>query len=155
MTLSGTLAIPLLNYTTKVSIEKTVGEIQKCLASHGAKAVLCEYDVKGNVIALSFKVQVGHQDIAFRLPSDWRPVLKLLERDRKVPRTFRTQEQALRVSWRIVKDWVEAQMAIVETTMVQLEQVFLSYVITPDGRTLYERLRDTQFVLPPAETKER
>jgi hypothetical protein len=54
-----------------------------------------------------------------------------------------------------VKDWVEAQMAIVDTKMVQLEQVFLPYVITPDGRTLYERMRDTQFVLPPPETRER
>lgn len=146
--------MPLLNYTTKVAAEKTVGEIQRCLAAHGAKAVLSEYDDKGNVIALSFKVSVGNQDIAFRLPSDWRPVLRILERDRKVPRSFRTPEQALRVSWRIVKDWVEAQMAIVETKMVQLEQVFLPYAIMPDGRTLYERVRDTQFVLPPVHPKE-
>jgi hypothetical protein len=67
--------------------------------------------------ALSFKVTAGHQKLAFRLASDWRPVLTVLERDRKVPRSFRTPEQALRVSWRIVKDWVEAQMAIVETKM--------------------------------------
>jgi hypothetical protein len=146
--------MPLLNYTTKVSIEKTVGEIQKCFASHGAKAILSEYDDKGNVIALSFKVSTGQQDLAFRLPSDWRPVLTLLERDRKVPRGSRTPEQVLRVSWRIIKDWVEAQMAIVDTTMVQLEQVFLPYVIMPDGRTLYERVRDARFVLPPVETKE-
>jgi hypothetical protein len=109
--------MPLLNYTTKVSIEKTVGEIHKCLAAHGAKAISSEYDDKGNVIALSFKVSAGQQDLAFRLPSDWRPVLTLLERERKVPRNFRTQEQALRVTWRIIKDWVEAQMAIVNTKM--------------------------------------
>ena len=147
--------MPLLNYTTKVSIDKTVGEIQKCLAAHGANAILSEYDDKGNVIALSFKVSTGQQDLAFRLPSNWRPVLNLLEQDRKVPRSFRTQEQALRVSWRIINDWVEAQMAIVDTKMVELPQVFLPYVIMPDGRTLYERVRDTQFVLPPAEAKER
>lgn len=146
--------MPLLNYTTKVTAEKTVGEIQRCLAAHGAKAILSEYDDKGNVIALSFKVSVGDQDLAFRLPSDWRPVLKLLERDRKVPRSFRTPEQALRVSWRIVKDWVEAQMAIVDTKMVQLDQVFLPYAIMPDGRTLYECVRETHWVLPPAGGKE-
>jgi hypothetical protein len=146
--------MPLLNYTTSVSVDKTVGEIQKCLAVHGAKAILCEYDDKGHVIALSFKVSAGQQELVFRLPSDWRPVLTLLERDRKVPRSFRTPEQALRVSWRIVKDWVEAQMAIVDTKMVHLEQVFLPYVIMPDGRTLYERVRDARFVLPPAEMKE-
>jgi hypothetical protein len=147
--------MPRLNDTTRVSVNKTVGEIHKCLASHGAKAIVCEYDDKGHVIALSFNVTVGPQDMAFRLPSDWRPVLTLLEHDRKVPRSSRTSEQALRVSRRIVKDWVEAQMAIVETKIVELEQVFLPYGMTPNGRTLYERIRDTQFVLPPAETEER
>ena len=71
-----------------------------------------------------------------------------------MPRSFRTPAQALRVSWRIVKDWVEAQMAIVDTKMVTLDQVFLPYVIMPDGRTLYERVRDARFVLLPAEMKE-
>jgi hypothetical protein len=146
--------MPLLNDTTRVSVDKTVGDIQKCLAAHGAKAILSEYDEHGTVIALSFKVSVGTQDLAFRLPANWRPVLTLLERDRKVPRSFRTPEQALRVSWRMVKDWVEAQLAIVETKMVQFEQVFLPLIITPDGRTLYERVREAQFVLPPARTKE-
>jgi hypothetical protein len=119
MARQGVLFMPLLNYTTRVSVDKTVGEIQKCLAAHGAKAILCEYDDQGHVIALSFKVSAGQQALAFRLPSDWRPVLKLLEQDRKVPRSFRTLAQALRVSWRIVKDWVEAQMAIVDTRMDQ------------------------------------
>jgi hypothetical protein len=146
--------MPLLNYMTRVSVDKTVGEIQKCLASHGAKAILCEYDVKWNVIALSFKVSASQQELAFRLPTDWRPVLTPLEHDRKVPRSFRTPDQALRISWRIIKDWVEAQMAIIDTKMVTLEQVFLPYAIMPDGRTLYERVRDARFVLPPRETKE-
>jgi hypothetical protein len=146
--------MPLLNYTTSVSVDNTVGEIQTCLAAHGATAMLCEYDDKGNVIALSFKLSAGQQDLAFRLPSDWRPVLTLLERDRKVPRSFRTQAQALRISWRIVNAWVEAQMASVDTKMVTREQGFLPSVIMPDGRTLYARVRDARFVLPPAEMKE-
>ena len=58
------------------------------------------------------------------------------------------------MSWRILKDWVQAQRAIVDTKMVRLEQVFLPYAIMPDGRTLYERIRDARFVLPPAEMKE-
>jgi hypothetical protein len=97
--------------------------------------------VKGGSVAITYTVALSRH-------------IWILEHDRKVPRGFRTQEQALRVSWRIIKDWVEAQMAIVDTKMVQLEQVFLPYVIMPDGRTLYERVRDARFVLPPAETKE-
>jgi hypothetical protein len=60
----------LLNYTTRVSVDKTVGDIHKCLATHGATAILSEYDDQGHVIALSFKVSTGQQDLAFRLPSD-------------------------------------------------------------------------------------
>jgi hypothetical protein len=37
----------LLNYTTEVSAEKTIDEVQKCRASNGATAALCKYDEKG------------------------------------------------------------------------------------------------------------
>ena len=36
--------MPILNYTTSISTEKTAGEIQKKLAMAKAQAVLCEYD---------------------------------------------------------------------------------------------------------------
>lgn len=42
-------------------------------------------------------------------------------------------------------------MAIIETKMVELPQVFLPYVIMSDGRTLYERVREARFVLPPGD----
>jgi len=64
--------------------------------------------------------------------------------------TERLRAQAVRVAWRILKDWVAAQMAILETEMVKLEQIFLPYVETPDGRTVYERLAESRFLqLPP------
>lgn len=129
--------MPLLNYTTKIATDKTAQEIARCLSLHGAKAILTEYDSKENYIsALSFKIDVGGNPITFRLPCDWKPVLEIFKNDRKVPRTSKTQEQALRTSWRIVKDWVEAQMALVETKMVTTQEVFLSYAIMRDGRTL-------------------
>ncbi len=132
--------------TTKISIEKTVGEIHTCLATHGANAILSEYDDTGKVIALRCHISIGEQDIAFRLPSDWRPVPTRLAGDRQVPRGSRPQEQALPMSWRMIKDRVEAQMAIVDTKIVRLEHVLLPYAIMPDGRTLYERIRDARCV---------
>ncbi len=139
--------MPLLNYTTQIEVEKSIGEIQKCLVAHGANAVLNEYE-NGYITAISFKMRFNEQDMGFRLPTDWRPVLKLLEANPKVPRNLRTQEQALRVAWRIVKDWVEAQMAIVETKMVKAEQVFLPYFVMKDGRTLSEHaITNPKFLL--------
>ncbi len=58
-------------------------------------------------------------------------------------------EQAGRVAWRIIKDWVDAQMAIVETEMVTIEQVFLPYMLMKDsGYTLYEAMVNKGFYLP-------
>lgn len=128
----------LLNYTTQISVEKTIGEIQQCLVAHGAKAILTEYDDNGYITALNFKITLEKRDIGFKLPTDWRPVLKILENDTKVPQRLCNQEQALRVGWRIIKVWVEAQMAIVETRMVKLEQVFFPYAVTKTGKTVYE-----------------
>lgn len=139
--------MPLLNYTTEISVEKTINEIHKALISNGARTILNEYDEKGGIVALSFQCQVGDRLIAFRLPSDWQPVLKILQHDSKIPRRFSSPEQAQRVSWRIIKDWVEAQMAIVQTKMVTIDQVFLPYAVTEDGKTIYEKIRERGFSL--------
>lgn len=139
--------MPLLNYTTQIDTDKTIAEIQKCLSVHGAKAILSEYD-NGYLKALSFQIDLNGKSVGFKLPSDWQPVLQLLEQNKKVPRRLCTKEQAIRVSWRIIKDWIEAQMAIVETRMVKIEQVFLPYAVTSDGSTVYEKLiSNPQFLL--------
>jgi hypothetical protein len=73
-------------------------------------------------------------------------VLKVLERQR-VPPHYRTREQAVKIAWRIIKDWVRAQMAILETEMVRMEQVFLPYMMVNDNKTLYEAMVDKKFYL--------
>lgn len=130
--------MPLLNYTTGIAPTKTVMEIQNVLSKHGASAILTEFDTDGFIVALSFKVSVNGNDIGFKLPTNWRPVLEVLKADRKVSRSQATPEQSLRVAWRITKDWVEAQMAMIDTQMVTLPQVFLPYAVTPTGQTVYE-----------------
>ena len=91
---------------------------------------------------------MGDNLIMFRLPCDWKPVLHILENDPKVPRPRKNREQAVKTAWRIVKDWVEAQMALVETKMVTTQQVFLPYAVMSDGKTLGEKIESNpQFLL--------
>lgn len=130
----------LLNYTTKIDADKTASEIAKCLSLAGATSILTDYE-DGLLTALSFKISMGEQKITFRLPCDWRPVLEVLKRQREKNRRIEaSQLQAVRTSWRIVKDWVEAQMALVETNMVTTAQVFLPYAVMKGGRTLSEHV---------------
>lgn len=129
--------MPLLNYTTSIAPQKTVMEIQSMLAKAGASAILADYDTEGNIVALSFRLRSDGSELSFKLPTAWQPVLETLKRQ-NVSRTLQTPEQALRVAWRITKDWVAAQLAIIETRMVTTAQVFLPYAITKDGRSVYE-----------------
>jgi hypothetical protein len=138
--------MPLLNYTTSIAPQKTVMEIQALLAKAGASAILANYDPEGNIVALSFRLRAEGQDISFKLPTAWQPVLDTLKRQ-NVARSLQTPEQALRVAWRITKDWVAAQLAIIETQMVTTAQVFLPYAVTKDGSTVYEYIANNTGLL--------
>lgn len=124
--------MPILNYTTSMPVANSVAEIQKKLVKASASAILSEYE-NGVLSHISFKVKTQHGDITFRLPANIEGVFSALKRDcKKVKR-----EQAERVAWRIIKDWVEAQLAIIEAGMATLPQVFLPYAQTQNG-TVYE-----------------
>jgi hypothetical protein len=126
----------------------------------GASAILTEFDNAGNIVALRFKmigpstdVTDKTHEISFRLSTDWRPVLGTVRRQKA--RRLRgygdirlTEDQARRVAWRITKDWVEVQLAIIETRMMTTAQVFLPYAVTTSGQTLYEYVgQHTQLLL--------
>jgi len=140
----------LFTYTTKIEPQKTVAEIQEVLTSHGAKSILSDYDGEGKIKSLSFMVSTQHGDMAIQLPCNPEPVYKILKQqheEKTISAGFVNEHQALRVSWRIILYWVKAQMAILETEMVQMEQIFLPYMTMKDGRTLYEKMIDSRFQL--------
>ena len=138
--------MPIANYSTTVDALKTVGEIQGILVAHGARSILMNYGKDGSIESLSFIVETPYGDMPIRLPIDARAVLKVLEKERVPPR-YANYQQAVRIAWRIVKDWVRAQMAILETEMVKMEQIFLPYMITKNNQTLYESMVDRGFYL--------
>jgi hypothetical protein len=146
--------MPLLNYTTTVNTDRTAAQIQTILQRHGARAVLMEYGPDHQVIGLSFKALTAYGEIPIRLPVDVAATFEVLKkqcRGGQIPRRYVTEQQARRITWRILKDWTEAQMALLETEMetemVKLEQIFLPYVVTESGRSVYEVISGSRFQL--------
>ena len=135
--------MPLLNYTTKVDVYTTIGAIQGCLVKHGARKIMQDYDSEGRPQALCFAIDTKFGVRGVKLPANVDAVHKVLVSQKvKCDR-----EQAERVAWRILKDWVEAQMAILESEMVQLDEIFLPYMLTKDGSTTYELYKNNQLLL--------
>lgn len=56
----------------------------------------------------------------------------------------KTPEQAARVAWRIAKDWLEAQAALIDAQLASLDEVMLPYMVDAAGQTMYALYRSTQ-----------
>lgn len=146
----------LLNYTTIIEPEQTIGEIQKMLSHYGVAAMMTEYDGP-SVSAVSFKMLIDGKYISFKMPCNWRAVLQVFNEQGisvgKIKHKDKNMNnQAVRTAWRIIKVWVEAQLALVEVNMVTIPQIFLPWAIMRDGRTLSEHVTsDPSFLLGPGE----
>lgn len=143
----------ILNYTTTVDAFKTVSEIEYILMKHKARSIMKDYDGE-TITGLSFLIDTGVQQIPVRLPVKIDECLKVLIKEKKEnPRKQikDTRDQAERVAWRILKDWVEAQMALLDIEMVRFEEIFLPYIETSNGQTIFQKLEEHQFLLKAGE----
>lgn len=135
--------MPIKNYTTSVSEEKTVSEIMGLLAAKGARSIQINYDDKGRCSGVSFVLLIEAVPVPFKLPCNFEGVRKAMQKECKTWRTKNqfasVNDQVRRIAWRIVKDWVAAQMALIEAEQACLAQVFLPYVSYSDGTTAFDR----------------
>lgn len=144
----------LLNYTSSIEPEITISEIQKMLSRHGVTAMMMQYDGP-QIAAVAFEIKVSGKPISFRLPCNWRAIKQMFDEDPNMRKNARMKKgettwenQAVRTAWKIIRDWVQAQLALVEVNMVSLPQVFLPYAIMKDDRTLFEHVAtDPNFLL--------
>jgi len=124
------------NYSTGIAEDKTVGEIMSLLAAKQARSIRIDYDDQGRPAAVSFVLIISELPIPFRLPCNFEGVLKAMATAYKsgsaryrFERNPESVMQSRRVAWRIIKDWVAAQMALIEAEQASMAQVFLPYAI--------------------------
>jgi hypothetical protein len=142
----------VLNYTTSIATTKTIGEIQTLLAEHGASRIAVDYE-DGAPSGLTFSLTTAHGPRLFTLPVDVDAMHRLLVaeydagriKNRRPP--MRTREHAEKVAWRVIKDWLAAQLTIVQTQMAAIDQVMLPYLRVDEHRTLYAAYREREDVL--------
>ena len=144
------------NYTTSIAIEKTIAEIEKMLATFGVMKIMKEYDSEGRPSRLSFTVLTNHGEMPVKLPVNVegiKKVFKIQVSEKKLPSKFWNnegfrKEQARRVGWRIIKDWLDVQLSLLSIGMVKIEEIFLSYIYDSKlEKTMFEMLEERNFNL--------
>ncbi len=141
----------LKNYSTKIPVHQTVSEIEQILAAHGASDIWKQFDGAGNIICINFAVNTKFGKMPFKLPMETEKIVRILKDDKKAQGKYGRYKAAdidiaRRTGWRIIKDWIDAQMALIDIRLVEIEQVFLPYAYNmQNNQTLYESFKERKF----------
>lgn len=153
----------LKNYTSEAPVSRTIYRIEQTLIKCGVSGIMKEYsDDKGTIAAITFQIKLP--DAApwtIRLPANvqkaWDALwLNYVDGDRltsdgmRVSSSYKKKhksefrDQAARTAWKIIQDWVEVQMSMIQMQQADFREVFLPYAW--DGeKTYFERLRHGGF----------
>lgn len=143
------------NFSTEVPVNRTIAEIEKMLAKYGATHILKEYNSEGEPIMLIFSIMTDHGKMGVKLPLYPEKILSVFKKqvsNNLLPRKYWDGEwaikQAHRVGWRVIKDWLDAQITLLNIEMVKIEEIFLPYIYNEKlGMTVYEMLDQGKFNL--------
>lgn len=126
----------LKNYTTTIPAFKSISEIQEFLIAFGTQNIIMDNE-DSKIKAIKFTYRIGDMILPFIIPANvdntvevlWKEYLKHRTRQaRKTKEDFR--EEAERISWRIARDWVHAQLSILTIQAADFIDVFAGYLVT-------------------------
>ena len=100
-----------------------------------------DYNEEGNLRALTFCIPFDGVPVFFSLTPNIEGVLEAMKQSR-APKNLLNIEQAGRVAWRIEKDWLEAQLAKIESGLATPLQLLLPYAVAKDGSTFYQKITE-------------
>ena len=115
--------MPLKNYSTNVPVSRSVSQITSTLVRKGANQIVTEYNERGQPSGLKWALDSPYGRLGYMLPVNYDAVFEILTNDGIKKRDAEGRmEQAQRVAWRILKDWIESQIALMESGMVCMEE---------------------------------
>lgn len=101
------------------------------------------YAENGKVTAVTFALDCCGSLHGFRLEARPDGVKAVMAKER----TKCDDEQAERIAWRNLKDWIAAQVALVETEQATMDELFFPKLVDRNEKTLYEVFQNGQLML--------
>jgi len=139
----------LKNYTSTVPAATSMSRIEQYLVNAGASDISKKYDENKTCISITFRMIVNLIPVFFQLTARVDACYKVLYSEVKRPNAdtkTKILQQAERTAWKIISDWVEIQITMVNLEQADLIQVFLPYVYDPGtNTTFYNRIKDNNF----------
>lgn len=145
----------LKNYTSEIPVDTTIARIERLLVNAGANGIRKLYE-NGQCCAIVFQIQLDRV-FEIKLPANvehcldalWSDYTKSSVRGRKEKEDFR--EQAGRTAWKLVQDWAEVQVSLIQLKQVETLEVFMPYVWN-GKQTFFEAMKQTGYKALPEKT---
>lgn len=141
----------LKNYMSLIEVDASIAIIRRSLTTHGAEQVsFIGGDKQGNPTGITFLITVNGQSLGFAMPVHFDRVRELVAKAwTEYGRPLRGDAlvaQAQRTSWANIRDWTLAQMALIESQGVKVEEVFFPYLLTERGETAFEQFEQRRLL---------
>ena len=141
------------NYTSQVPSSRSITYIEHRLVSNGARDIMKQYGPEGELTAICFTIEINGNKIPFKLPAKVERCFDILmaQVKRPQPNTKKIKkQQAERTAWKILADWVDIQMSLIELGQAEIMEIFLPYVYDAGKQqTFFERMKNNGFKLLP------
>ena len=138
------------NYTSQVNAGRTVSMIESELVGIGANKIEKTYH-NGAVNGIIFSIDLPDGiSLCYKLPAkieEARGILREIPEYRRKPKVW-IEAQAERTAWKIIYEWVQIQVAMIQLHQADAMQVFLPYAYNRIRKqTFYDQMVESKFKL--------
>lgn len=143
------------NYTSTIPASTSMARIEEMLVKAGARDIHKSYNNNQECDAIIFIMIVPGvvQPLHFKLPAKveacynalWKIYCKSVKKPQEATKKT-IRDQAGRTAWKIIHDWVDLQLTLIELEQAEPMELFLPYVYNPESKqTFFEHAKASQF----------
>lgn len=140
----------LKNYTTTIDSTKSIAEIIDFIVNVGATDISQSFKER-ECVAIKFIINHNENSVVYKLTANPEAAYSILISQRKKINPEieeKVRKQAFKVAWRILRDWIDAQCALIKLGQATPVQLFLSYMYDPSSdSTIYDKLESGELKL--------
>jgi hypothetical protein len=139
----------LKNYTSSVPVLNSISRIEHRLAQAGAPHIAKSYE-GDRPTGMIFQIPINNIPMTFKLPAKTDNVFKYLIKQRSKPPKDSVlasiKAQSDRTAWKILSDWIDIQISMIEVDQAESAEMFLAYAFDPASNlTLFEKIKRNGF----------
>lgn len=145
--------------STTVPVERTLSELVTILRRYGCRSFAQQWDEEGRTTGIRFVMEVDGKPLPVRMNArDGEIQSRLLARPKYRRDPIARADQAERIAWRHLKDFMEQVLVAVDLGLSELGEALMAHVVVLDedgyettaGQEFAKRLHGGQLLLPEA-----